>query len=296
MFSTQQTINSYSKIATSFQICDFVSMDEVLVFLNRSPEKNSILSSLIIENGLINQIGNGQFTTYQNLLGNIEGLALIGEKVFFNAASDSALEFFAEMICKLENKAFALCDTSQSVRFYEYLKQQEKDYIVHCEEILMVLDSNYAIVSSPFELEIATHEHLGEIVRANSEIMLSERGYNPLDLNPDRFIKSYAKLIDQKRCLISILDGEIACKVDLAMNNSLVTYFEGFYVNPKLRRQGVGFSFLQSVIAKFHHSSKYLSLLVDNKNTAAVSLYEKSGFKEVIHFSVSTIFPDEIAS
>jgi ribosomal protein S18 acetylase RimI-like enzyme len=296
MFSNQQTINSYGKIASTFHVCDFVSLDDILVFLNKSPKENSILLSLIIENGLSNQIGNGRFTTYQNLLGNIEGVALMGEKIFFNAASDSALECFAEMICELETKAFALCDKSQSKQFYEYLKQREKDYIVHCEEILMVLDPEYEIVNYSNELQIATQEHLGEIVKANAEIMLSERGYNPLDLNPDRFIRSYSKLIEEKRCLISLLDGEIACKVDLAMTNSLVTYFEGFYVNPKLRQQGVGFSFLQSAIAKFKNTSKYLSLLVDSKNMAAVSLYKKSGYKEILRFSVSTIFPDEIAS
>jgi ribosomal protein S18 acetylase RimI-like enzyme len=296
MFQSQQTINSYGRIASSFQVCDFVSLDEILVFLNKSPETNSILLSLIVENGLNNQIGNGHFTTYQNLLGKIEGVALMGEKIFFTASSDSALECFAEIICNLESRAFALCEKSQSEKFYQYLKDRDKDYVLHCEEILMVLDTDTTIVEDSIHIQFATQKHLTEIVNANAEIMLSERGYNPLDLNPERFIRAYSKLIDEKRCLVSLIDGEIACKVDLAMTNSLVTYFEGFYVNPNLRRQGIGFSFLQSAIAKYKNSSKYLSLLVDNKNSAAVSLYQKSGYQEKIRFSVSTIFPNEIAS
>ncbi len=160
----------------------------------------------------------------------------------------------------------------------------------------MVFDYGQEQIESFQEFIIADQTHLEVIVKANSEIMLSERGYDPLITNADSFIQSYRKLIDQNRCLVSIKDGEIVSKFDLGMTNSLITYVEGFYVNPKFRRQGLGFSSMQSLIRKIKKASKSIALLVDSKNTPAFSLYKKCGFQEVKRFSVSTIYPNEFAS
>lgn len=296
MISNQQSINSFGRIAATFQVCDFVSLDEIISYLKKDARLNSILLSLLLEQGTETPLGNGSFSTYQNIYSDIEGVALIGDKFFFNAISESALECFAEIACSLKTKTFALCEKSYTEQFYKILNQNKKDYVIHCEEILMVFDSELDQSEPSFEFIIADKSHLESIVKANSEIMLSERGYDPLVTNADSFIQSCRKLIDQNRCLVLFKDNEIACKIDLSMTNSLVTYIEGFYVNPKFRRQGLGFSSMLSLISKFKKASKFIALLVDSKNKTAFSLYEKCGFQEVSRFSVSTIYPNELAS
>jgi ribosomal protein S18 acetylase RimI-like enzyme len=296
MLANLQSINSFSRINDNYQVCDFVSGDKIFDFLSKNPKSNPILLSVLLENRANKLFENSQFVTYQNILGKIEGVALVGGKFFFKAISDSALECFAEIVCKLKIKTFAVCEKSQAEQFYHFLKQKEKDYVIHCEEVLMIFDSDTEHISQTQNIEIATQMHLKTIVDANAEIIFKERGYNPLVTNAEKFTRFYEKLIDEKRCLVLIKDGEIACKVDLTISNSLVTYFEGFYVNPKLRRQRLGFSFMQSLINNFRNSSKYISLLVDVKNVAAFSLYQKCGYREENRFSISTIYPNEFAS
>ncbi len=126
MISNQQSINSFGRIAATFQVCDFVSLDEILIYLKKDVRLNSILLSVLLEQGRETPHGNGSFSTYQNIYGDLEGVALIGDKFFFNAISESALECFAEMACSLKIKTIALCEQSYTEQFYKILNQQQK--------------------------------------------------------------------------------------------------------------------------------------------------------------------------
>ena len=69
--------------------------DEVLTALSAPSLTNVIMSGFVRDNGLVNDLNRGRFYACRNEQSELEGVALIGHSILFEAFSDNAIRAFA---------------------------------------------------------------------------------------------------------------------------------------------------------------------------------------------------------
>src|SRR5262245_17510638 len=94
--------------------------EEILSALSAPSLTNVIMTGFIRDNTLINPLNRGRFYTYRSEQNELEGVALIGHTVLFEAFSERAVEAFAA-IARHEASTHLLMGEHNAVqRFWHY--------------------------------------------------------------------------------------------------------------------------------------------------------------------------------
>jgi ribosomal protein S18 acetylase RimI-like enzyme len=262
--------------------------DEVMDFLAARPVHTFGLSGFVRDNGLDSPHNRGTFYACRNSEGNLEGVALIGHFILFEARSAEAIAAFARTAQACPT-AFLLLGEQENVQaFWHYYAPGGQAVRRHCRELLMALESSAEGLKAVPHLRLATIDDLDLIVPAHAETALLESGVDPLAADPEGFRARCARRIEMGKTWVWTEGGKLMFKADVVSDSPDVIYLEGIWVNSDERGQSYGTRCVSELCRGFLQRTAAICILVNERFEAAQSVYRKAGFRFISHYD--TIF------
>jgi predicted GNAT family acetyltransferase len=106
-----------------------------------------------------------------------------------------------------------------------------------------------------------------------------ESGVNPLERDPEGFRRRCARRIEMGRVWVWVEDDRLIFKADIISETPEVIYLEGVWVNPAERGKGYGLRCVSQLGRELLERTGSLSMLVNERNSKALSLYRRAGYK-----------------
>jgi ribosomal protein S18 acetylase RimI-like enzyme len=252
--------------------------DEILSALSAPSLTNVIMAGFIRDNTLDSPLNRGHFYTYRSERNDLEGVALIGHTVLFEAFTERAVEAFAG-IARREASAHLLMGEHNAVqRFWNYYAAHEHSPRQRCPVLFMRRPGPLTERGHVLGLRPATIEDLEQVVKAQAGMALATSGVDPLKKDPIGFRERYRRRIEKQRVWILMKDGRLLFKLDVIADTPKAAYIEGVYVNPKERGKGLGQRCLTEVGHILLKRTDALYLFVETEDARTRSFYSRLGF------------------
>jgi ribosomal protein S18 acetylase RimI-like enzyme len=259
-------------------------LDEMLTFLDERPVHTFGLAGFIRDNGPVSPHNRGTFYACRDEEGRLEGVALIGHFVLFEARSERAIAAFAEAAQQCPNAHLLLGEQERMQVFWDYYSLQGQTARLHCREMLFEHRWPVQLQEAVSGLRLATPDDLDLIVPAHAEIVLMERGVNPLETDPEGFRARCARRIEMGRTWVWVEDSKLVFKADVFCETPAVTYLEGIWVNPSERGRGYGSRCISQLSRSLLQRTESVSILVNEEFKTAQAVYRKAGFKFISYY------------
>lgn len=254
--------------------------DEVLKFLVFRPVQTVVMSSFIVDNGVISELNRGHFYGYRGKNGQIEGVALIGHSTLVEARSDEALAALAHQARRTAVPIHLIMSSgSDAERFHLYLTGEIGAPRLTCTEALFEASFPFAVRSCEFQVVAADHGQLEQVAAAQAEIAFIECGVDPLIKDRAGFLKRVQRRIEQNRVFSVFDDGKLIFKADIIAETPTTIYLEGIYVHPDHRGKGVGSRCLAALTQQLLGRVDNICLLSNVDFQSAHRTYEKAGYR-----------------
>ncbi|HVG21819.1 MAG TPA: GNAT family N-acetyltransferase [Blastocatellia bacterium] len=262
--------------------------DEVLSFLAARPVHTFGLTGFVRDNGLVSPHNRGTFYACRDDQGLLEGVALIGHFILFEARSERAIEAFARIAQGCSN-AFMLLGEQDDVRaFWHYYSPEGQQARLSCRELLFVQKWPIEVLGNVRGLRLATPDDLDMIVPAHAETALIESGVNPLEVDPEGFRRRCARRIEMGKTWVLVENSKLMFKAEIVSDTPDVVYVEGVWVNPDDRGKGHGSRCMSQLGMIFLQRTRSVCVLVNEDFKAAQASYRKAGYKFIAYYE--TIF------
>lgn len=264
---------------------------EILQFLSLRPIHTVFMAGFIRDNGVVSSFNRGTFYACRNRLGHLEGVALIGHATLVEARTDKAMAAFAHQAQQDANARIIMGEESKIEKFWRNYADTGCEPRMVCRELLLEQRWPVEAFTDVMDLRPATLEDLGHVVAAHAALAFEECGVNPLENDPVGFRLRTARRIEQGRVWVLIEKDRLIFKADIVSDTPDVIYLEGVYVNPDDRGKGHGSRCLMKMGRVLLARSVSISLLVNERNEAALALYRKAGYQLRSYYN--TIFLQE---
>lgn len=252
--------------------------EEILSALAIPTLTNVILAGFIRDNGLVNSQNRGRFYVCRNEGNKLEGVALIGHSILFEAFSEGAIEGFASVVRRGLPPHLLMGEHAAVQRFWSYYADQGQGPRHVCPVLFLRHGKQFEQRSNVPGLRLAVPEDLEIIVRAQAAMAFETSGVDPLQKDPVGFRQRYLRRIDKKRVWVLTNGRRLIFKLDVIADTPDATYIEGVYVTPEERGKGVGQSCVNAVGHELLDHTKAIYLFVENENTRNTAFYLKLGF------------------
>jgi ribosomal protein S18 acetylase RimI-like enzyme len=254
------------------------SEEHILSALSSNSLTNVIMEGFIRDNGFISPLNRGQFYACQDEKNRVEGVALIGHTILFEAFSERAIQVFARL-ARRESATHLLMGEHNAVeRFWSYYSSKDQSPRLVCPILFLQRREPFAERDEVSGLRPATREDLEQVVQAQAAMALEISGVDPLKKDPEGFRKRYLRRIEKKRVWVLIENGQLVFKVDIIADTPPASYIEGIYVRPEERGKGLGRRCVTDVGSILLQRTKALYLFVENQNMRTKSFYLNLGF------------------
>ncbi|QQS42562.1 MAG: GNAT family N-acetyltransferase [Acidobacteriota bacterium] len=263
--------------------------EEVLEFLKARPVHTVVMASFLKDNGFESEFNRGSYYGYRAEDGKLEGVALIGHSTLIEARSEDALAAFAIQAGRSETPIHVMMSEGRAIeRFWELFKSPGAEPKHVFTEKLFELRFPFLIKDCEWEIRPARIEELQEVAEAHAEVAFIESGTDPMQADPDGFLKRCARRIEQGRTFVAVENGKLLFKADIVAETQSVIYLEGVYVAPDSRGKGVGPKCLSNLSGKLLERAQNVCMLSNLKFEWAHRSFEKSGYHSTD--SCTTIF------
>jgi GNAT superfamily N-acetyltransferase len=253
---------------------------EVMSFLAIRPVHTVVMTSFILDNGMVNELNRGKFFGYRNAAGKLEGVALIGHTTLVEARSENALKALAFIARSAETPIHLIMSSGEEAeKFHGHLTGRTSEPRLTCVEALFEAKLPFAVQDCEWTIGNAGMEQLEQVAEAQAEIAFVECGVDPMQKDREGFLKRVARRIEQDRVFTVYEDGKLIFKADIIAETPNAIYLEGIYVHPDLRGQGVGARCLAELTRQLLSRVDNICLLSNVDFTAAHRSYEKAGYK-----------------
>jgi predicted GNAT family acetyltransferase len=128
---------------------------------------------------------------------------------------------------------------------------------------------------------------LEKVVLAHAQITFEERGYDPLESEPEKFRERCLERINNEQTWICTQDKEVIFKAELMCQTADVAYLEAIWTKPELRNRGYETRLLNELNYRMLQKSKYVYLLTEAGNLGKIKFYRKTGFEKVGEYTAS---------
>lgn len=260
--------------------CEAIALD----FLSRRPAHTAYAAGLIHANGLESPANRGDFYAYYGREKAVEGVALIGHAVTFEASSVAAIEALARRASQRRDTVLIRGERDKIKNFWRPYAEDARVASNTCHEKLLELKAPSHSSDSDYDLRPATPDELEQAVSMNVELALSERGNDPLKLDPEGFRQRLLRRIQRGQVWVWVLQGKVIFKAEIITRTSEVVYLEGIYVHRDERGQGHGLRSMRQLGQILLRNARSLCLFVNERNHAAQALYRKAGYQTVGHY------------
>ncbi|HYG08425.1 MAG TPA: GNAT family N-acetyltransferase [Pyrinomonadaceae bacterium] len=251
---------------------------EALSFLSERPVDNVIMSGFIRDHGLVSPQNRGRFYSCRNGAGALEGVALVGDGICFDARSEAATKSFATLTrCSPESRLL-MGEREQVQRFWRY-------YALDADAPRRLRDVCLLEQRLPFGgcepihgLRPATPDDLDAVVAIHSELIGEETGDEPLLSDREGFLRRCLRRIERRRTWAWFEDGRIIYKADVIAQTPEAAYIEGVYVHPRERHKGYGRRCLAQMGRQLLEQANAVCLFVDESNQRTQDFYLSIGY------------------
>lgn len=254
---------------------------EVLTFLSARPLHNVALAGLVLDNGLESVLNRGRFYACRAEDGGLEGVALVGHTVLFDARTDAAAEAFALVARTRERKHLVMGEAEPVERFWHFYAGEEGGRPRFTRRVGMLeRRADAADDGEPVKgLRPATLADLAFVMTIQAEMVAEESGTNPLESDRLGFHVRCARRVERGRVWVCVIEGRPVFKADVIAETREAAYLEGVYVSPDLRGRGLGSRCLAQMCRALHRAgTKAVCLFADERNERAQRFYERAGF------------------
>ncbi|HKG48435.1 MAG TPA: GNAT family N-acetyltransferase [Pyrinomonadaceae bacterium] len=252
--------------------------EEILSALAMPTLTNVIMSGFIRDNGLVSGQNRGHFYVCRNEVGKLEGVALIGHSILFDAVSERAIEGFAALARRDAAPHLLMGEHNAVQRFWSYYAESEQMPRHVCPVLFLRRGEQFQQQQDVPELRLAKPEDLEPIVRAQAAMAVETSGVDPLRKDPLGFRQRYLRRIDNNRVWVLMQNRRLIFKLDVIAETPAATYIEGVYVSPEDRGKGLGQRCLTAVGRKLLERTAAIHLFVENENTRTTAFYSRLGF------------------
>lgn len=280
----------FEKVNAALSVAELRDEDEAEVqgFLAARPLHTVTLSSMVRDNGLVNPLNRGTFYGCRNAEGHLEGVALIGHAMLFEARTAAALKAFARVAQSSFKTHMILAEQDRIKDFWASYAESGQTLRLACRELMFVTRGPVAVHEEARELRVATLADLELIVPVHAQMAYEESGVNPLAVDAEGFRKRCARRIEQGRVWVWVSEGRLIFKADVVAETSDCIYLEGIYINEEERGRGYGAQCLSQLSKILLTRAASICLLVNDKNERARRLYLGTGYKQ--HSVYETLF------
>jgi predicted GNAT family acetyltransferase len=265
----------------SLRVCALTreSETEALTFLAAHPLDTVVMAGLIRDNGLVSPLNRGTFYACRDAAGELQGVALIGHITMVETRSEAALEAFALLAQDFERTHIILGEQERVARFWNYYAQGGQPKRLLCRELMF--EQRWPVeVGETVKLRPATLDDIELVMPVHARIAFEECGVNPMEKDPAGFRARTERRIEQGRVWVWIEDGRLIFKADIISETPEAIYLEGIYVRAEERGKGYGRRCLSQLSRDLLQRTGSICLLVNEQNRAALSLYQKAGYKK----------------
>lgn len=252
--------------------------EEILSALSVPTLTNIVMAGFIRDNGLISAQNRGSFYVCRNQADKLEGVALIGHSILFDAFSEGAIEGFASVARSGPSPHLLMGEHNSVQRFWSYYADRGQSPRHVCPVLFLRRSEQFQPRQDIPELRLARPEDLEPIVRAQAAMVIETSGVNPLRKDPIGFRQRYLRRIDRNRVWVLMNKRQLIFKLDVITETPDATYIEGVYVSPEERGKGLGQSCLAEVGRKLLERAKAIHLFVENEKARTIAFYSRLGF------------------
>ena len=255
---------------------------ETLNFLSIRPVHAVMLAGWIRDHGIVSPQHCGTFYGHRDEKGNLGGVAMIGRKLLFEAATEEAIIAFARCARDPHHDIRMIFAEEEKLKtFWRYYREETQMPTPSRHQMITCVEPVSADMETASAIRLATRDDLDQIVAAHAEMVMAETGVNPLVADADGFRMRCAQRVDLGRVWVWIKDGELIFKTDILSATPEVIYIEGLWVNPKERGNGYSTSCLASMCRHLLSGSNTICGFVHTEHPLSSSLYRNAGFKVV---------------
>lgn len=273
-----ETVSAWQYDSLQFAPAAAGMEEEVLSALAAPTLTNVVMAGFIRDNGLISAQNRGRFYICRNERNQLEGVALIGHSILFEAFTESAVEGFAAIAHHEASTHLLMGEHDAVQRFWDFYadKGQSPRYV--CPVLFLRRGEQFQPRQDIPGLRLAKPEDLEAVVRAQAAMAFETSGVDPLQKDPVGFRQRYLRRIDKNRVWVLMKNRQLIFKLDVITSTPDATYIEGVYVSPEERGKGLGQSCLTEVGRKLLERTKAIHLFVENENTRNTAFYSRLGF------------------
>jgi ribosomal protein S18 acetylase RimI-like enzyme len=260
---------------------------EVLAFLAARPIHTVYMAGLTRDNGLENEANRGTFYGCRDRQGHLEGVAIVGHHLLFEARTRSALKNLALLARRYRRATHMILGEQRSTaEFWHHYsagtlkpRSVRRELLFELRRQRFVGEAAAASVPAVPELRPATRELVELVAPLHAQLAFEVSGVNPLDRDPIGFVRRCLRRIERGRVWTLKRDGRLLFKADVVSETHEVVYLEGVYVAPEERGHGLGTACLRQMTNELLGRTKTICLLADEENHAAHALYRRTGFR-----------------
>src|SRR5829696_1559912 len=251
---------------------------EVLTALSEPSLTNVIMSGFVRDNGLVSTLNRGRFYACRNQQNKLEGVALIGHTILFEAFTEAAIQAFAALARREESPNLLMGEHTAVQKFWNYYAEKEQSPRLICPVLFLRRSEPFHENRSLQDLRPATQSDLEHVVRAQAAMALETSGVDPLKKDPVGFRNRYLRRIEKGRVWVLMKNDRLVFKTDIIADTPEATYIEGVYVSPEERGKGIGRNCVSALGRILLQHTRAMYLFVEQENTRTHSFYLNLGF------------------
>jgi uncharacterized protein len=252
--------------------------ERILSALSSNSLTNVIMAGFIRDNSFISPLNRGRFYTCRDEKNRLEGVALMGHTILFEAFSDRATQAFATLARREGSPHLLMGEHNAVERFWNYYSSNDESPRLVCPIVFLQRRQPFAEPAEVCALRPAMGEDLEHVVHAQAAMAFETSGVDPLKKDPVGFRQRYLRRIDKKRVWVVIENGRLIFKTDIIADTPQASYIEGVYVRPEERGKGLGRRYIAALGRILLERTNAIYLFVESKDTRTKSFYSKLGF------------------
>jgi predicted GNAT family acetyltransferase len=252
---------------------------EVLGFLSLRPIHTVFMAGLILDNGLISPHNRGEFYGHRNRKGELEAVALIGQKNVIEAHTEEAFEPLMTLALAHPRLQLIRGEENRMELLLARLEKTARPPRLICREMLLEQTAVLEDLEPVASLCNATVQDLEQVMSINSAMAFEESGTNPLKRDLKGMTERTLQRIQRGRVWVLAEAGRIIFKADAISVTPQAIFLEGVYVHPQERGRGLGSRCLTQLGRILLERAPSITLILNQENRRALSLYQKVNYK-----------------
>lgn len=235
---------------------------EVQEFLAVRPVHTIIMSSFIVDNGLVSELNRGVFYGYRGAAGQLEGVALLGHTTLFETRTEEAVIAFAITARTSKTPLHVIMSAGDAAdKFWKHFNQSGQGPRLRCEELLFEASFPFLVKKCDWNIQKADESQLIQIAEAQAEVAFMESGVDPMIRDREGFLKRVTRRIEKGRIYSVFENGKLIFKADVMAQTQDVIYLEGVWVSPEHRGKGLGPACLSALTVELLAEASNVCLL-----------------------------------